>query len=104
MFLFIKRTTLSDEIITKMSEVLPSPHSRRVSFEIYANARNQPMVPYQPVVMHMRNQGVVELTKIVTTTNKVTEIEWVSLDRYIYINIYVCIKYMTNIISNGYFH
>ncbi|KAL9556054.1 hypothetical protein PS6_002548 [Mucor atramentarius] len=74
-------TTLSDEIITKMSEVLPSAHSRRVSFEIYANARNQPSMPYQPVVMYMKNQGVVELTKVVTTTNKVTEIEWVSLDR-----------------------
>ncbi|CAO3625960.1 unnamed protein product [Mucor fragilis] len=74
-------TTLSDEIITRMSEVLPSAHSRRVSFEIYANARNQPSMPYKPVIMYMKNQGVVELSKVVTATSKVTEIEWVSLDR-----------------------
>ena len=77
----VDSTTLSDEIITRMSEVLPSAHSRRVSFEIYANARNQPAMPYKPVVMHMNNQGVVELSKVVTATNKVTEIGWVSLDR-----------------------
>ncbi|KAL9548785.1 hypothetical protein MBANPS3_005528 [Mucor bainieri] len=78
---FNKVTTLSDEIITRMSEVLPSAHSRRVSFEIYANARNQPSMPYQPVIMYMKNQGVVELSKVITATNKVTEIDWVSLDR-----------------------
>lgn len=77
----VDSTTLSDEIITRMSEVLPSAHSRRVSFEIYANARNQPSMPYKPVIMYMKNQGVVELSKVVTATSKVTEIEWVSLDR-----------------------
>ncbi|CEP08368.1 hypothetical protein [Parasitella parasitica] len=74
-------TTFSDEIMDRMSSILPPAHSRKVSFEIYANARNQPSLPYQPVVMYMKNQGVVELTKIVTSTNKITEIEWVSLDR-----------------------
>ncbi|KAI8645889.1 hypothetical protein BD408DRAFT_360882 [Parasitella parasitica] len=79
--MFNNVTTFSDDIMDRISTMLPSAHSRRVSFEIYANARNQPSLRYQPIVMHMKNQGVVELTKIVTTTNKVTEIEWVSLDR-----------------------
>lgn len=47
---------------------------------MYADARNQPSVAYEPVVMYM-SQGIVELKKVVTKTNKVTEIDWVSLDR-----------------------
>jgi hypothetical protein len=63
-----------------MSGVLPAPYSRSANFEIHAQARNQPTTPYQPVIMHM-NQGVVELKKIVVATNKVTEIDWCSLER-----------------------
>ncbi|KAI8078021.1 uncharacterized protein B0P05DRAFT_471183 [Gilbertella persicaria] len=71
-------TTKSDDIIAKMSDILPSPYSRTAYFEIHAQARNQPLVPYQPVVMYM-HQGVVELKKVVTNTNKIVEIDWVSL-------------------------
>jgi alanyl-tRNA synthetase len=63
-----------------MSETLPSPYSRSAYFEIHAQARNQPVVPYQPVVLYM-NQGVVELKKVFVATNKVTEIDWCSLSR-----------------------
>ncbi|KAI8383987.1 hypothetical protein BD560DRAFT_322390 [Blakeslea trispora] len=73
-------TTKSDDIISRMSDILPAPYSRSSHFEIYAQARNQPMLPYQPVVMYMQ-QGVVEIKKVVTATNKVVEIDWVSLNR-----------------------
>lgn len=73
-------TTFSDDIINKISELLPSPYSKSAYFEIHGKARNQPILPYQPVVMHV-NQGVVEFKKIVTGVNKVTEIDWVSLER-----------------------
>ncbi|CAO3643924.1 unnamed protein product [Mucor hiemalis] len=77
---FNDMTTRNDEIITKISEILPEPYGYSANYEIYANARNQPMVPYQPVVMHM-SQGVVELKKVVTKTTKIVEVDWVSLDR-----------------------
>lgn len=73
-------TTRSDEVITKISEILPEPYGNSANYEIYANARNQPMTPYQPVVMHM-SQGVVELKKVVTNSTKIVEVDWVSLDR-----------------------
>ncbi|OBZ82371.1 hypothetical protein A0J61_09580 [Choanephora cucurbitarum] len=73
-------TTTSDDIIGRMSDILPSPYSRSAYFEIHAQARNQPVLPYQPVVMYMQ-QGVVEIKKVVTATNKVVEIDWVSLNR-----------------------
>lgn len=73
-------TTQSDEVIASMSDFLPDPYSRSAYFEMYADARNQPSAEYDPVVMYM-NQGVVELKKVVTNTTKVTEIDWVSLDR-----------------------
>jgi hypothetical protein len=60
--------------------VLPEAYSKSGSFEIYANARNQPSMPYQKVVIHM-SETVVEWKKIVTKASKVTEIDWVSLDR-----------------------
>lgn len=73
-------TTKSDEVIARMSDFLPDPYSRSAYFEMYADARNQPSVEYDPVVMYM-SQGVVELKKVVTNTTKVTEIDWVSLER-----------------------
>ncbi|GAA5800274.1 hypothetical protein HPULCUR_005700 [Helicostylum pulchrum] len=73
-------TTQSEEVIASMSDFLPDPYSRSAYFEMYADARNQPTVEYDPVVMYM-SQGVVELKKVVTNTTKVTEIDWVSLDR-----------------------
>ncbi|KAI7899635.1 uncharacterized protein BX663DRAFT_459977 [Cokeromyces recurvatus] len=73
-------TTKSDDLISKIAEILPQYYSRTAYFEIHAKARNQPIVPYQPVVMYM-NQGVVELKKVVTATNKIVEVDWVSLER-----------------------
>ncbi|KAI7893762.1 uncharacterized protein EV154DRAFT_500723 [Mucor mucedo] len=78
--LFNGVTTKSEDVINQMSDLLPEAYGRSAYFEMYADARNQPSVPYEPVVMYM-SQGVVELKKIVTKTNKVTEIDWVSLDR-----------------------
>jgi alanyl-tRNA synthetase len=63
-----------------ISEVLPAPYGRTAYYEIHAQARNQPIVPYQPVIMYM-NQGIVELKKVVVATNRVTEIDWCSLER-----------------------
>ncbi|KAI9487622.1 MAG: hypothetical protein EXX96DRAFT_553994 [Benjaminiella poitrasii] len=77
---FNEVTTKSDDLISKISEILPQYYSRSAYFEIHARARNQPITPYQPVVMYM-NQGVVELKKVVTSTSKVVEVDWVSLER-----------------------
>lgn len=64
----------------KISEILPDRCDMTSKFEIYAEARNQPSMPYEPVVMEM-TMGVVGLKRIVTKVNKVVEVDWVSLDR-----------------------
>ncbi|RCI00369.1 hypothetical protein CU097_007108 [Rhizopus azygosporus] len=68
------------DIITKFRELFPSPNGKHAYFEIHANARNQPVLPYKPVVLYM-NQHAVNFTKIVTGTHRVAEIDWVSLNR-----------------------
>ncbi|KAI8376071.1 uncharacterized protein BYT42DRAFT_373527 [Radiomyces spectabilis] len=77
---FNNMTTASEETITRISEILPSPFSKIAYFEIHANARNQPALPYKPVIMYM-NQGHVELQKVVMRKDTITEIDWISLDR-----------------------
>ena len=77
---FNNMTTLDSNVMEKIAEILPEPYGKTAYYEIYAAVRNQPMVPYQSVTMHM-NQGVVELKKAVTKTNVITEVDWVSLDR-----------------------
>ncbi|ORY94101.1 hypothetical protein BCR43DRAFT_495868 [Syncephalastrum racemosum] len=78
--MFNNVTTASEDIITRMTDILPSPHSKSAFFEIHADARNQPALPYKPVIMHL-NQGVVEVDKVISQTKQVTEIDWTSLDR-----------------------
>ncbi|CDH60737.1 hypothetical protein RO3G_04598 [Lichtheimia corymbifera JMRC:FSU:9682] len=78
--LFNDVTTAYEEIITPISEILPKPYNRTACFEIHAKARNQPALPYKPVVLIM-NQGIVEFKKVITRKTKVAEIDWVSLDR-----------------------
>ncbi|KAI8138549.1 hypothetical protein BJV82DRAFT_630303 [Fennellomyces sp. T-0311] len=73
-------TTASEDIIQTISEILPKPFNHTGCFEIHAQARNQPTLEYKPVIMIM-NQGIVELRKVITRKTKVTEIDWVSLDR-----------------------
>ncbi|KAI7862821.1 hypothetical protein BDF14DRAFT_1850893 [Spinellus fusiger] len=73
-------TTASDVMIKSIIEILPAHFSKTSYFEIHADARNQPILPYKSVVMHM-SQPVVELTKVITKKSTVTEIDWVSLDR-----------------------
>ncbi|KAG0172139.1 hypothetical protein DFQ28_004291 [Apophysomyces sp. BC1034] len=73
-------TTTSEEIIKRIKGILPNPFGKSSSFEIHAQARNQPIVPYKPVILHM-NEGYVDLKKVVLKRNIVTEIDWVSLDR-----------------------
>ncbi|KAG1147930.1 hypothetical protein G6F37_003587 [Rhizopus arrhizus] len=72
--------TKDSAVITKISEMLPPHHGISAYFEIHANARNQPLLPYKPVVLYMSQQAV-DFKKIVVATNKITEINWVSLDR-----------------------
>lgn len=67
-------------MITKISKMLPPHHGISAYFEIHANARNQPILPYKPVVLYMSQQAV-DFKKIVVATNKITEVNWVSLDR-----------------------
>jgi hypothetical protein len=64
----------------RISDMLPSSFSKSAVFEIHAKARNQPILPYQPVIMYM-SQGVVELKKVVASSNAITEINWCSLER-----------------------
>lgn len=86
-------TTASEDIITRMTDILPSPHSKTAYFEVHAHARNQPALPYKPVIMHL-NQGVVEVDKVISQTKQVTEIDWISLDRYVsvkYLSLSLCV-------------
>ncbi|KAG0955945.1 hypothetical protein G6F60_005894 [Rhizopus arrhizus] len=72
--------TKDNDVIAKISEMLPPYHGISAYFEIHANARNQPILPYKPVVLYMSQQAV-DFKKIVVATNKITEVNWVSLDR-----------------------
>ncbi|KAG1053442.1 hypothetical protein G6F43_004474 [Rhizopus delemar] len=72
--------TKDSAVIAKISETLPPHQSIYAYFEIHANARNQPLLPYKPVVLYMSQQAV-HFKKIVVATNKITEINWVTLDR-----------------------
>ncbi|KAI7877805.1 hypothetical protein K492DRAFT_238925 [Lichtheimia hyalospora FSU 10163] len=78
--LFNDVTTAYEDIITPISDILPKPYSRTANFEIHVKARNQPTLPYKPVVLIM-NQDIVEFKKVITRKTKVAEIDWVSLDR-----------------------
>ncbi|KAI9250904.1 hypothetical protein BDA99DRAFT_522191 [Phascolomyces articulosus] len=78
--LFNNVTTAEERIMSTISEILPRPFKHTGFFEIHCQARNQPALEYKPVVMIM-NQGIVELKKVITRQQKVTEIDWVSLDR-----------------------
>ncbi|KAF7729867.1 hypothetical protein EC973_003601 [Apophysomyces ossiformis] len=73
-------TTTSAEIIKRIEDILPKYFGRTSFFEIHAQARNQPMLPYKPVILYM-NEGIVDLQKVVLKKDVVTEIDWVSLDR-----------------------
>ena len=76
------RTTRSQEIMERIADFLPSPCGRQAYFEVHAKARNQPIVPYKPVVMHV-NQDIVEFKKLILRKDKAVEIDWVSLDRQV---------------------
>jgi hypothetical protein len=54
--------------------------SKTAIYEFHCSARNQPHVPYKPIVLHM-NQGVVDVRKVVICEKVVTEVDWTSLDR-----------------------
>ncbi|OBZ90180.1 hypothetical protein A0J61_01768 [Choanephora cucurbitarum] len=76
-------TTLDENIINCMSSerLLQTRPFRKTSFyEFHCQARNQPTLPYRKVVLHM-NQGVLDIDKVVITESKVTEVNWISLDR-----------------------
>ncbi|KAL0095246.1 hypothetical protein F4703DRAFT_1823302 [Phycomyces blakesleeanus] len=77
---FNNGTTKSEEIYKMILSLPPPSFERKSYFEIHADVRNQPMLPYKRVVMYM-TQGVVQLDKVVTRNNPVTEINWISLDR-----------------------
>ncbi|KAI8985990.1 hypothetical protein BDB01DRAFT_842815 [Pilobolus umbonatus] len=73
-------TTKSEAIVLQLDEILPPSCSKSAYFEIHGVARNQPSMPYEPIVMYM-NQGVVELKKVVVSTKTMIEINWVALER-----------------------
>lgn len=94
--MFVARTTASEDIISGISDILPKPYTQVAYFEIHAQARNQPALPYKPVIMTM-GQTVVELQKVILGQKKVTEIDWVSLDRSLSL-----IMRIRTVISNSY--
>ncbi|KAI8059080.1 uncharacterized protein B0P05DRAFT_559014 [Gilbertella persicaria] len=80
---FTNITTMDQDIINSISskDLFPSGHySKTAFFEFHCSARNQPMLPYKPIVLHM-NQGVIDVHKVVISEKKVAEVNWVSLDR-----------------------
>lgn len=71
---------MSENFIGSISDFLPRHYSRAAYFEIHCHARISPSIPAKPVTLVM-GQGVVELQKVILSQEKITEIDWVCLDR-----------------------
>ncbi|KAI9252444.1 hypothetical protein BY458DRAFT_523009 [Sporodiniella umbellata] len=65
-------------VFTKILEMSPTNHGVYPYFEIHARARNQPILPYKPVILHVSQQSV-DYKKIVVATQKITEINYNNL-------------------------
>ncbi|KAI8068342.1 hypothetical protein BC940DRAFT_326170 [Gongronella butleri] len=76
---FSNVTTADYDTNERLENSLPDFYSRTACFEIHAQARNQPHVPYQPVVMTV-NPGAVGLQKVVVRSDCIAEIDWVNLE------------------------
>ncbi|RUS34101.1 hypothetical protein BC938DRAFT_482389 [Jimgerdemannia flammicorona] len=73
-------TTSSENIVSRIADILPKAFARKAYFEISAGARNQPRADYEKVTMFV-NQGYVDLQKVTTAIKKIVEVDWVALDR-----------------------
>ncbi|KAI7884485.1 uncharacterized protein EV154DRAFT_427967 [Mucor mucedo] len=78
------RATARDQFILECmtsENILPSPaYNKTSTYEFHCLARNQPIVPFRPVVIHM-NEGVINVKKVVLREKVVSKVDWVSLDR-----------------------
>ncbi|KAI9020110.1 hypothetical protein CLU79DRAFT_836460 [Phycomyces nitens] len=78
--IFNNGTTTSEEVYRTIQTLPSQSFEKKTYFEMHADVRNQPILPYKRVVMYM-SQGVVQLDKVVIRNKPVTEIDWISLDR-----------------------
>ncbi|KAL9556029.1 hypothetical protein MBANPS3_002087 [Mucor bainieri] len=81
---FTNMTTKEERIINMLASdnVIHDAHlvSKTAIYEFHCQARNSPVLPYKPIVLHM-NQGVIDVRKVVLSEKTVAEVDWVSLDR-----------------------
>ncbi|KAI9482926.1 MAG: hypothetical protein EXX96DRAFT_556162 [Benjaminiella poitrasii] len=79
---FTNMTTMNEEMISHIvaSAVSTTPYNKTSIYEFHCAARNQPKIPYKPVILYM-NEGVINIRKVAINEKKVTEVDWVSLDR-----------------------
>lgn len=79
-YIYPYRTTTSEHFIDTVYSQFPTYSSISKVFEIHALARNQPSLDYQPVIMSII-PGTVDYQKVVLRKHRISEIDWVSLDR-----------------------
>ncbi|KAI7903918.1 uncharacterized protein BX663DRAFT_349153 [Cokeromyces recurvatus] len=79
---FTKMTTMDEEIISLIvsNALSTAPYNKTSIYEFHCAARNQPNGRYKPVILYM-NEGILDIRKVAINEKKVTEINWVSLDR-----------------------
>ncbi|KAI8343643.1 hypothetical protein BC941DRAFT_344089 [Chlamydoabsidia padenii] len=78
--IFNNITTRSPDVMDAIFKTFPENYNKTACYEIHAMARNQPSLDYQPIIMTV-NPGAVGLQKVILRQDRVTEIDWVSLDR-----------------------
>ncbi|ORX43861.1 hypothetical protein DM01DRAFT_1340618 [Hesseltinella vesiculosa] len=86
--MFSDVTTNNDDVIDGIAAQLPDPFGKTACFEIHAQARNQPTLPYQPIIMTL-NPGGVMLTKVVVKKDRLAEVDWVMNDNKLDFQMYL---------------
>ncbi|KAI8886986.1 hypothetical protein K501DRAFT_52311 [Backusella circina FSU 941] len=77
---FSESTTVDNDMVDAITDKLPKRYSGTSTYEFHCLARNMPQVDYKETVLYM-NEGAMELFKVTISERRLTEVDWVSLDR-----------------------
>lgn len=72
--------TSDSNMMNELLYILPTPTKPRRYHEFYCLSRNQKRIPYQPIIIQMKD-AIIEAHKVIYSQKVVTEIDWMCLDR-----------------------
>ncbi|PHZ13528.1 uncharacterized protein RHIMIDRAFT_279587 [Rhizopus microsporus ATCC 52813] len=72
--------TSDNNTMNGLLDILPTPTKPRRYHEFYCLSRNQKGIPYQPIIIQMKD-AIIEAQKVIYSQKVVTEIDWMCLDR-----------------------